>query len=215
VRQSPGLFDSGLLAAEGTRASERSLALARRLALTIGAPNPLVIEAYLGAVSKAPPEHLEVLCAREGRIVFAPTIGAALTSNELARRRTRTLTLRECTELHESHSHHAGVVAAYDMETDALIFPTAYRARDIEYPVLHELGHALTMPNGPRADHAKLLREVPFHIRRHLKPYRIAGASVQELVWEALAEAYVLLLVGREREITPGLLSELFAILST
>jgi len=208
-------FDLGLLPADGTRCSERSFQLARELALPIGVGDASpVINDYLGAVSFAPAEHLEILRRRDGWLVFAPTIGAALTSSALAARRSQALTLSQCQELHDAYSHQAGVVAAYDRETDALIFPTAYRAHDVEYPVLHELGHALTMPHNREASCGSLLRGLPLHIRRHLRPYRQAGAAPEELAWEVLAEAYVLLLVGRAAELPSPVLSELFAMLT-
>jgi hypothetical protein len=208
-------FDLGLLPADGTRCSERSFQLARDLALPIGVGDTSpVINDYLGAVGFAPAEHLEILQRRDGRLVFAPTIGAALTSSELAARRSQALTLRQCQELHDAYSHQAGVVAAYDSETDALIFPTAYRARDIEHPVLHELGHALTMPHDRQTPCSTLLRGLPLHLRRHVRPYRQAGAAPEELAWEVLAEAYVLLLVGRAAELPSPVLSELCAMLT-
>jgi len=208
-------FDLGLLPADGTRCSERSFQLARKLALPIGVRDASpVINDYLGAVSFAPPEHLEILQRRDGRLVFAPTIGAALTSSALAARRAQALTLRQCQELHDAYSYQAGVVAVYDSETDALIFPTAYRARDIEHPVLHELGHALTMQHNRETPCSTLLRELPLHIRRHVRPYRQAGAAPEELAWEVLAEAYVLLLVGRADELPSPVLSELCAMLT-
>src|SRR6202035_5387356 len=88
VRPSRGPFDSGLLAPDGTRPSERSFRLAKQLGLAVGERSaPSVIKAYLGAVSRAPAEHLEILRRRDGRIVFAPTIGAALTGQALGARR--------------------------------------------------------------------------------------------------------------------------------
>jgi hypothetical protein len=208
-------FDLGLLPGDGTRCSERSFRLAHELALMVGvgADSPVVID-YLGAVSVAPAEHLEILRERDGRLVFAPTVGAALTSSVLSTRRSQPMTLRQCQELENEYSHEAGVAAAYDCETDALIFPTAYRARDLEYPVLHELGHALTMPRDRESPCEALLRDLPLHIRRHLRPYRMAGAGFEELAWEVLAEAYVLLLVGRAAELPAPVLSELFAMLT-
>jgi hypothetical protein len=169
---------------------------------------------YLKALSFAPIEHLAILKRRGARLVFAPSIGAALTSSALAKRRSRTLTLRECQKLHAMYSYRAGVVALYDPETDTLIFPTAYRALDIEHPVLHELGHALTMRYSSEVlCCGELLRGLPLHIRRHLRPYRGAGALPEELAEEILAEAYVLVLVGREAELPAPVLSELFAML--
>jgi hypothetical protein len=208
-------FDLGLLPADGTRSSERSLQLAAKLTLPIGVGDASpVISHYLGAVSFAPFEHLEILERRGARLAFAPTIGAALTSSELAARRKETLTLQQCQEMHDTYSHQAGVVAVYDDETDALIFPTAYRARDVEHPVFHELGHALTMPHSHETSYSALLSGLPLHIRRHLRPYRLAGATLDELACEVLAEAYVLLLVGRSAELPGSVLSELFAMLT-
>ena len=103
------------------------------------------------------------------------------------------------------------VTAIYDADTDTLVFPTAYCCADLEHPVLHELGHALTWHKARcrPAGRPELLRDLPFGIRRHVRQYD----TDEERVDEALAEAYTLYVVGRESELPGALASELVAML--
>lgn len=176
-----------------------------------------VVERYLGAFSQAPAAHLELLGSRDIRVIFAPRIVDAFASRTANRRRGRKLSASELWDLRINLSERTGVVAVYDPELDLLVLPTSYATRDLERAVLHELGHALTMAaSSPRAE---LLKHLPPEIASHVARSTYTGVNarttMQARVFEALAESYVYLVVGRAEELPSALLSELVFILNS
>lgn len=149
-------------------------------------------------------------------MVFAPTIPLALRSPEAVARRGRTLTYSELVHVENTYGEASGTVAIYDPELDWLIFPTSYRAPDVERTVLHEIGHALTLPAalgfaGHRPD---LLRNLPTEIAAHIaQPSYGSSNTIAVRVLEVLADAYVWVAVDRSHELPHPVLSELLAIL--
>lgn len=144
VRHRPDDFSLLTEAGTGSRASEESWRLARKLSIVVG-EEVAVIDRYLAVLAMAPPEHLDLLLRRGTRIVFAPTIEHALLSEPAKQRRAVELTARERLKLRSDYSPESGTVAIFDPSLNLLVFPTHYSARDLEHVVLHELGHALTM----------------------------------------------------------------------
>jgi hypothetical protein len=198
------------------RPDENSLRIAMSMATRVGPYRP-VVEQYLEAFSYAPVAHMRLLRARNARICFAPTILQGLKAEWAQGRRGRPLTSAEAWELRVGFTQEMGVVGAYASDVDGLIFPTTYRKADIDHVVLHELGHALTIGNAtPRRS---LLKQLPVEIQLRVDreaAASVAGAAVLEAqVLEALAEAYVWHVTGREAELPLSLQSELSLILAS
>lgn len=214
----PQLDDFSLLAdtSAGSRPSEESWRLARKLSILVGEEAP-VIDRYLAVLAMAPAEHLALLLRRGTRIVFAPTIEHALISEPAAQRRGVELTARDRMKLRTEYSPESGTAAIYDPGLNLLVFPTHYFARDLEHVVLHELGHALTMcMANPRSI---LLKNLPVEIDHHIR-HRGYGPdgdpeTLRQRVFEVLAEAYVFTVVGRSAELPLTVMSDLMFILTT
>ena len=204
VRQQVNDFSLLTEPPSGSRVSERSWRLARRLSIVVGEEAP-VIERYLGFLAMAPPDHLDLLRRRGTRIVFAPTVEHALLSKPAVERRNVELTARERLQLRGEYSPESGVAAIFDPSLNLLIFPTHYCAKDLEHVVLHELGHALTMClANPRQ---VLLKGLPAEIDEHIR-HRGYGPdgdpeTLRQRVFEVLAEAYVFTVVGRGSSCPP------------
>jgi hypothetical protein len=203
-------------AGSGTRFSERSRLFARNLSLVLGEQAP-VIDRYLDVLALAPPEHLDLLRRRGTRIIFAPTIPHALLSPVAAERRGQEPSPEERLKLRSEYSPESGTAAVFDPILNLLVFPTHYIARDLEHVVLHELGHALTMPLATLDP--RLLDGLPSAIAKHVNSRAYGPEGQKETlrlrVNEALAEAYVFLVVGRGSELPHALLSDLMFILAT
>jgi hypothetical protein len=199
-----------------SRSNEESRRIAGGITDVIGAKVG-IIERYLDELSYAPPEHLRLLVHRGTRIVFAPTIDAALISSWADRRRNRTLSMSETKDIRVNYGPESNAVGIYDPETDALIFPTAYSTSDLRGVVLHELGHALTMPRA--TIRPALIQGLPRQIERHVyaEHYRAKTAeqTLEQRVHEALAEGYIEIIEGRGDHLPRGLTSELMFMLST
>jgi hypothetical protein len=199
------------------RSTRTSRDLATELSDVLG-PHAPIVDLYLDELSYAPVEHLAILARRGTRIVFAPTIDSALTSAAAARRRQRSLSWDEARQIRIDYGPASGAAAAYDQETDWLIFPTSYAHKERKRAVLHELGHALTM--GRAQVRAALLRGLPRGMERHVfsHHYEVGGDPEQTLrqrVLEALAEGYILLVDGRLDQLPQALASELIFMLQT
>jgi hypothetical protein len=119
--------------------------------------------------------------------------------------------------LRTNFSPDSGTAEVYDAGVDALIFPTSYLASDLERVVLHELGHALTLPDA--VARASMLEGLPSQIAAHVErvtgEYRDPADALRAGVLEALADAYAFVLLGRANELPNALLSELIFILNT
>jgi len=195
---------------------ERSWEIARTLSIVVGERTP-VVERYLQAFSRAPAAHLELLASRGMRVMFAPRIVDAYASRTANQRRGRQLTASELWDLRINLSERSSVVAVYDGELDLLALPTSYVTSDLGRAVLHELGHALTMAAASPRD--ELLKHLPPEIDRHVARSTYTGVNARTTmrarVFEALAESYVYLVVGRAEELPSTLLSELLFILNS
>jgi hypothetical protein len=200
----------------GSRVSERSWKLARKLSIVVGEP-AAVIDRYLAVLAMAPSEHLDLLLRRGVRIVFAPTVEHALLSEPATQRRKAELTAKDLLKLRSDYSPESRVSAVFDPSVDLLVFPTHYCVEDLEHLVLHELGHALTMQMAnPRP---LLLKNLPPDIDRHIRDrgYGPDGdpETMRQRVFEVLAEAYVYTVVGRANELPDAVMSDLMFILTT
>lgn len=199
------------------RSSADSRQSARAISDVIGSWAP-IIDRYLDALSFAPRAHLELLRWRGARIVFAPTIADALTTELAAQQRGRPLDLCETWEVRVEYGPDGGVAAVYDPDTDWLIFPTAYCNKDLRRAALHELGHALTVRRATIRE--GMLDQLPVRLHRHVfsTGYEVPGDPAQTLrqrVLEALAEGYIYVIEGRGEELPDALSSELVFMLQT
>jgi len=196
--------------------NEDSLQAARAISTVIG-PHAAVIGLYLEAFSYAPAHHLKLLQRRGARIVFAPSIDVVLTSQWAASRRGRVLNMTAARDMRIEYGPESRAAGLYDPVIDALVFPTAYRAKDLKSTVLHELGHALTIR---RADPRQaLLVGLPSRMHRHVFARNYEGPTpeitLRQRVLEALAEGYIYLVDGRMDELPQVLSSELTFMLQT
>jgi hypothetical protein len=199
------------------RSSPDSRQSALAIADVIGAWAP-IIDHYLDALSFAPRAHVGLLTERGARIVFAPTVADALTSERAAERRGRPLDLYESWQVRVEYGPDAGVAGVYDPDTDWLVFPTAYCCRDLKRLTLHELGHALTVKRAAMRE--CLLERLPVRLHRHVfsSGYEVPDDPAQTLrhrVLEALAEGYIYVIEGRSAELPDALASELVFMLQT
>lgn len=207
VRRPPDPFSLLDTSVDALRATEQSLATARSLAQSIdGAP---IDDALLGALAVVPLNNLFVFKRRRGQIFFAETFLAAAESDQANERRGRPLDAAirsEYLELDQAGDHVFGI---YHQEFDALVFTGRARPLNHERVVLHEFGHAMTVPGWYRVAHLRsdLLLGLPLQIQDLLKAYPQGGSgdAVRERVLEALAEAYVWMLVGRWDDLPPPL----------
>ena len=204
---------------QGTRSNPESLRLAEDMTIIIGA-DASIIDAYRRVLANAPPEHMRVLHARGAAIVFAPTVADALRSHEAALRRGHPLTSHEIIDIDRAYGADSGTAGVYDPALDWLIFPTAMCAIDTEWPVMHELGHALTLEFVRRGAerYAPLLNDLPRDMRDliHQPPYESSDPheTLRVKVGEMFAEAYVRLVVDNVADI-PDLASALIVILTS
>jgi hypothetical protein len=172
-------------------------------------------------LSAAPVEHLARFRRDGGHIIFAPTPADGYRSSEAARIRGRWLTAEEVEAFRRRYCLETKTVGVYVPDLRALIFPTSYGSDelDLEWLVLHELGHALTYHrvSVEAGAHEDLLRGLPRDIAAHVgqSAYceREGEVGVRDQVLEALAEAYVFDVVGRRADLSPALASALDDIL--
>jgi hypothetical protein len=192
--------------------------LARQLSIVIG-KRTAVVDRYECELSKAPLEHLQMLSRRSAAIVFAPTIPDALRSREATLRRGRSLSTAELLDHDATYGPGTAAVGLYEPALDWLIFPTSYRVADLEWPVMHELGHALT--HRWAWHHAEKLRrlldDLPAAIAQHIAQPGYDSVDpalkLRMQVSEVLAEVYVRL-VADVGGAYASLVSELIGILS-
>ena len=96
---------------------------------------------------------------------------------------------------------------AYDEELDWIIFTGSVPVIDSERLILHEFGHAMTVPFWSRRAHlrADLLLGLPGQIDDVLRQYQQGDEliAIRERVLEVLAEAYAWMCLGRWSEL-PG-----------
>lgn len=218
VRPFEDPLSPGVESLPGTRVSKEAWQAAQSLSVVLASDGrrPPIVDRYLDALARAPVEHVRLLSARKARIVFAPTVPEALESPWTADRRGRLLTSQERLDVRARYGRAAGTAALYEPEIDALILPTTYAGLDLERAVMHELGHALTMPLV--SVRASLLENLPPAIASHVRDPGYGdpreSGTLRSRVHEALAEAYVYLIVGRCGELPAALLSDLLFILT-
>lgn len=147
-------------------------------------------------------------------IVMAPTIPDWLCSNQAVQRRGRPLTDEEQAQATREHGPETGTAAVYDAQTDSLVLPTDEVSSDRLHPVLHELGHALTLDQVWMRfrDLKPLLDNLPQRILDHLSagyPQGEDDDAVRVQLAEVFAEAYAMAHAGRDDELPPSLASAL------
>jgi hypothetical protein len=199
------------------RHSEASVVEARRITFVFGDRNRAV-DAYEQLFGYAPPHNLQALRRRGAIVVMAPSIADWLASPQASTRRGRELIASERRENERDYAAGSGIAAIYDPETDSLVLPTWEVSPDPLHPVLHELGHALTLRRAwvSYRHYVNLLRILPRRIQRHLERGYPSGdddEAVRVRVAEMFAEAYAMVLGGRHDELPPELASALIAIL--
>jgi hypothetical protein len=145
---------------------------------------------------------------------MAPTIPDWLCCSTASTRRNRELTQFERTDVQRRYGPGTGTAAIYDPETDSLVLPTGEVSPDPLHPVLHELGHAVTLDRVWVAfrRYISVLDDLPSRIRDHLARGYPDGDDVEAIrirIAEAIAEAYAMMLGGRHHELPPTLTSAL------
>lgn len=216
VRRDVDPFGIGDHAPDGSRVSQGAYVVARHISRVFG-DLTAVVGRYWEALARASEQDLLRLRRNGVEIVFAPTIASALRTPWATARRGRALTAQELTRVADEFGENSRAAAAYFSDVRALVLPTAYCAEDLEHVVLHELGHALTMSGAApvACNSGHLLEGLPNEVREHLAhyPQGRSPAAVAERVLEALAEAYVFLVVGRAAELPAPLVSALLSIM--
>jgi hypothetical protein len=188
----------------------RSCDLAASMSVVIGRARP-IIDRYITGFGAVPYSHLQALDGRDLKLVFAETIPAGLESKTARERRGRNLRPDEFIRVRFDCDRRSGTVAVYDEATDLIVFPTTYTTSKPERPVLHETGHALTMPGAsPRES---LLRDLPPELDTYVREAVPDSASPEEktrvATLEALAEGYVYYITGRRHRLPKELRVEL------
>ena len=211
-------FDLGLERRSGRSHDDDSVELGRQITFVFGQENEAV-QRYELLLGYAPPRDLEALRERGAIIVMAPTIPDWLCSREAAGRRGRALTNEEQAQARRDHGPETGTVAVYDAQTDSLVLPTNEVSPDPLHPVLHELGHALTLEQVwmDFRSFRPLLDDLPQRILDHLAtgyPRGDGDDAVRIQIAEVFAEAYAMAHAGRDDELPPNLASALVVILA-
>jgi hypothetical protein len=198
------------------RPHEESVTLARSIAVCVGGAS--VSSAHLEALAVAPVPDLTRLKRTHGRIIFAETFHAAITSEESDRYRGHPVHPATASEYSALDAHQAGVPGVYDREIHALIFPTTFEPVDHERVMLHELGHALTLRRSYRRAHLRtdLLLGLPPQIDLLLRAYPQGDdrEAIRERVLEVLAEGYAWIVLGRWQELPGPVMQELQDLLT-
>lgn len=211
-------FDLGLECRGGRSHDDASVELGRGLTFVFGEENQAV-QTYELLLGYAPPRDLEALRERGAIIVMAPTIPDWLCSSQATQRRGQPLTDKEQARARREHGPGTGTAAVYDAQTDSLVLPTDEVSPDPLHPVLHELGHALTLDQVWMRfrDFKPLLDNLPQRILDHLATGYRQGKdddAVRVQIAEVFAEAYAMAHAGRDDELPPTLASALVGILA-
>ena len=182
-------------------------------------PENMAVQQYEQLFGYAPLADLRGLRKRGAIIVMTTTIPDWLCSEEAKERRGRPLTDDEQTRAKREYGPETGTAAIYDPQTDSLVLPTGEVSPDPLHPVLHELGHALTLDRVWRdfRNLRWLLDNLPQRIQDHLAsgyPQGDDDNAVRSRIAEVFAEAYAMVLAGRDVELTPDLASALVGILA-
>jgi hypothetical protein len=198
--------------------SEGSVAAARLITFVYGRRTPAV-EQYEYLLGYAPVDHVRALRRRGGVVVMTPTIAGWLASDDAAVRRGARLDEREKERDRRQYGADQGIAAIYDPATDALVLPTGHRARDLLHPVLHELGHAMTLGELwlTFSRYEPLLRALPPRLADHLAryPQEDTPDARRMRVLELFAEAYAMMIGGWHAELSAELSSAVFGIVRT
>lgn len=167
-------------------------------------------------LSQVPLSDMRAFTKRGGRIVFASSFVAAATSDQASRRRGRPI--HPVTRAAYEDFDRTDGFGAYDEELDWMIFPACAGSIDGERLVLHEFGHAMTVPLWSRRAHLRgdLLVGVPSQINDLLAHYRQGEdrEAIRERVLEALAEAYAWMCLGRWAELPGRLRTTVWSVAS-
>jgi hypothetical protein len=214
VRRPPDPFDLLEAPFEGLRTSEESVDVAMSMALSI---DGTAVDDHVGGLAAAPPDDLRRFQLEGGRILFARTFIDAATSPVADRLRHAPLddlARYEYEAMDAQPEHHFG---AYDSKMHSIIFTASALPLNYERVSLHELGHARTLRGAHRTAFTRpdLLVGLPREIARLLGAYPQGGSreAVRERVLEALAEAYVWIIVGRHEELPMPLVDAVWGLL--
>lgn len=203
IRRPPDYFAPLDRTADAFPADEGTFRAACAAAHPIGDAD--IDEKLLQWLSQVPLTDMRAFARRGGRIVFASSFLAAADGDEANRRRRRPL--HPVTYSTYADFDRTPVFGAYDGELDWMIFTGSAASIDGERLVLHEFGHAMTVPHWIQRAHlrADLLLGLPAQIDDVLKQYPQGDdiIAVRERVLEALAEAYAWMCLGRWSEL-PG-----------
>ncbi len=218
IRRAADDFDLGLNPIGGSSHSDASVEEARRITFVFGRSN-LAVHRYEQLFGYAPVNDLRALRARGAIIVMVPAIPDWLCSDAAARRRGGALSETEKSQVVREHGPGTGTAAVYDPQTDSLVLPTRDVSPDPLHPVLHELGHALTLDQVWKhfQDFRRLLDNLPQRIQEHLAggyPEGNDDGSIRIRLAETFAEAYAMGLAGRDDELPADLASALIGILA-
>lgn len=213
VRRLPDPLGIADRVSEGSCSSQESYELAQDLSTVLGPHHP-VVDRYWVTLSFVPAVHLKGLRRSGCAIVFAASIADALASAKVTERRGRKLTDEELAEYRNGELLQAGL---YEPHAHVLALPTRYRAADLERVAMHEVGHALLYraASSWAADRADLLEGLPPEIAAHVFQDVYATADDERhttymRVQEALADAYLWVLAGRQSELSAALCRAVF-----
>jgi hypothetical protein len=212
IRRPPDYFAPLDRTGDAFPPDEQTFHGARAVAGAIGDAD--IDERLLRWLSQVPLTDMRAFARRGGRIVFASSFLGAANGDEANRRRGRPLD--PATYSAYADFDRTAVFGAYDDELDWMIFTGSARSIDGERLVLHEFGHAMTVPLWMRRAHlrADLLLGLPTQIDDVLKQYRQGDdmIAIRERVLEALAEAYAWMCLGRWSELPERLRSIVWSV---
>lgn len=216
IRLPPDPFDVLDQASDASAPTAESCAVARSLLISVGGTPELT--AHVTSLASAPVDHLRTFAARRGCIICAPTFLEAVTCDEANLRRGWPLPSTAQREFKDLDARAGHVFGLYVEHLHALVFTPQAVPLNHERVTLHELGHALTVRGASQTAHlrADLQCDLPPRIERLMRNYAQDNdrAAVRERVLEALAEAYAFSVLGRFRELSPGLLQALQELLT-
>ena len=203
VRRPPDPFALLDTALDACRINEQTYAIAG--SLTASVQGTKVDDWLVRSLAVVPSNNMRAFARRGGRIIFAESFLGAAESDLAEQRRGRPLhpgVRRAYVEFDQEAEHIFGV---YDQEFDALVFTGKAMPLNHERVIVHEFGHAMTVPDWYRVahQHPDLLLDLPRQIKDLLTAYPQGPEreAVRERVLEVLADAYVWMLVGRWDEL--------------